>query len=253
MFPCRLILDEPAQGAWNMAVDEALLESAANEEICSLRFYGWSEPTLSLGYFQRYADRQHHHPSRDCLLVRRLSGGGAILHDDELTYSFAAPAKVLTQSNPQLLYGTFHRSLIEVLSTWSIYAQLWDQPSMLPADEEPFLCFQRRSVGDVVVESSSSGSIKIAGSAQRRRRGAILQHGSLLFHASIAAPELPGLDSVMDQKPPNRHELLARWPAKLELALGLSLTAGQHSPRETARARTLAAEKYDSAIWNERK
>src|SRR5688500_20216584 len=87
----RLLLDVPAPGAWNMAVDEALLESAALENRCTLRFYRWSEPTLSLGYFQRYEDRRQHAASLSCACVRRASGGGAILHDHELTYSLAVP------------------------------------------------------------------------------------------------------------------------------------------------------------------
>jgi lipoate-protein ligase A len=56
MAPCYLIVDPPADGAWNMAVDEALLERAANDGETTLRFYQWREPTLSLGYAQRYAD-----------------------------------------------------------------------------------------------------------------------------------------------------------------------------------------------------
>src|SRR5262245_54691837 len=83
---CRLIVDGAAGGPWNMAVDETLLESAAASGAASLRFYGWSEPTLSLGYFQRAAARQTHATSLGCPMVRRPSGGGAILHDWELTY-----------------------------------------------------------------------------------------------------------------------------------------------------------------------
>ncbi len=80
-----LLLDPPAPGAWNMAVDEALLEDAALERRCWLRFYRWQEPTLSLGYFQSYADRRQHPASSGCPAVRRTSGGGAILHDAEVT------------------------------------------------------------------------------------------------------------------------------------------------------------------------
>ena len=87
----RWMWDEPASGAWNMALDEALLESAGDDPMATLRFYRWSEPTLSLGYFQRSAERAAHIASRDCPLVRRASGGGAILHDAELTYSLTIP------------------------------------------------------------------------------------------------------------------------------------------------------------------
>ncbi|NIL97050.1 MAG: lipoate--protein ligase family protein, partial [Planctomycetales bacterium] len=68
-----------------MAVDEVLLEWSAEEGCCCWRFYGWREPTLSLGYFQQYGQRWQHAASRDCPAVRRLTGGGAILHDRELT------------------------------------------------------------------------------------------------------------------------------------------------------------------------
>src|ERR1700690_1334272 len=76
----RLIWDDSSAGAWNMALDEALLESADADGLATLRFYRWSEPTLSLGYFQAAADRRLHPASLDCTLVRRSSGGGAILH-----------------------------------------------------------------------------------------------------------------------------------------------------------------------------
>ena len=89
----HLLLDPPGDGAWNMAVDETLLEAAAAEGLCSLRFYQWAEPTLSLGYFQAYADRNQHEASRQSAVVRRASGGGAIMHDFDVTYSLAVPER----------------------------------------------------------------------------------------------------------------------------------------------------------------
>src|SRR5688572_3671775 len=86
----RLIIDPPARGAWNMAVDELLLEEACRGAR-ALRLYQWSEATLSLGYFQAAAERTEHTASRDCPLVRRASGGGAIVHHRELTYCLAMP------------------------------------------------------------------------------------------------------------------------------------------------------------------
>src|SRR3954464_5256758 len=88
---CSLIIAAPPDGAWNMALDEALLHRAETDGMATLRFYGWREPTLSLGYFQQHADRALHPASENCTLIRRASGGGAILHDRELTYSIALP------------------------------------------------------------------------------------------------------------------------------------------------------------------
>ncbi|MEM6330787.1 MAG: lipoate--protein ligase family protein, partial [Planctomycetota bacterium] len=91
MQPCRLIVDPPQPGARNMAVDEALLDAAAAGAGATLRLYRWSSPTLSLGYFQPLAARAAHPASAGCPCVRRHSGGGAIVHDHELTYSLAVP------------------------------------------------------------------------------------------------------------------------------------------------------------------
>ena len=85
MAPFRLIIDSAGDGIWNMSVDEALLQSAAHESfVPTLRFYQWDKPTLSLGYFQQYEERSQHTSSNQCPVVRRSTGGGAILHHHEL-------------------------------------------------------------------------------------------------------------------------------------------------------------------------
>src|SRR5262245_41971693 len=75
-------------GAWNMAVDDVLLETMTPRDCAILRFYRWSEPTVTLGYFQHYSHGDLHATSRSCPRIRRTTGGGAIVHDHELTYSF---------------------------------------------------------------------------------------------------------------------------------------------------------------------
>src|SRR5688500_11588427 len=154
-----------------MAVDEALLMSAAERGAPTLRFYGWSEPTLSLGYFQAHGERDRHAASRDAALVRRATGGGAILHDRELTYSFAAPITDRLSADVEQLYHAFHESLIAALAELGTAASLFDSPVLNARGSEPFLCFQRRTRGDVLL-----GDYKIVGSAQRRHHGAVLQH-----------------------------------------------------------------------------
>lgn len=256
---CRLILDPPLSGPWNMAADEYLLAWSAETNRCCWRFYRWNEPTLSLGYFQRYEDRFRHEASRHCAVVRRASGGGAILHDGELTYSFVAPAEHPLATQPATLYEAVHRTLIEVLDGLGVETRLHGDtapgkmapvaagPSPPRSDPQPFLCFQRRSPGDMV-----AGSTKIVGSAQRRVRGAVLQHGSLLLSRSAAAPELDALDSLV-RTPIDEHELVQRWLAKLAPRLGLRWSDEQLTALERRRVEELVASKYGSADWTERR
>src|SRR5262245_15370439 len=212
-LPCRLIIDEPSDGAWNMALDEALLQAAETDGIATLRFYQWSEPTLSLGYFQLHADRRVHAASASCQLVRRSTGGGAILHDRELTYSIVLPLIDGFHLNTQWLCHAAHDSLIETLADFGVTANKCSGQAMNSAGE-PFLCFQRRTLGDVVV-----GEHKIAGSAQRRRRCAILQHGSVLLAKSAAAPELPGIAELTGISLSAR-QLQSKWQPQLAAFLG---------------------------------
>ena len=103
-----------------MAVDEYLLGWTSRTGSCCWRFYQWDEPTLSLGYFQEYRDRDGHVASRECSVVRRASGGGAILHDRELTYCLTVPSDHPLGRRRQWTYEAVHRTLIAVLADWGI-------------------------------------------------------------------------------------------------------------------------------------
>ena len=248
MSPIRLILDPPDRGTWNMAVDEALLESAS-ADIATLRFYEWHEPTLSLGYFQAASDRDAHPPSRGCPLVRRASGGGAIVHDRELTYSFAVPIRERLGAEPAAIYDALHASLIEALGDLGVPAAACQQPTAQPGDRprEPFLCFQRRAAGDVLC-----GNHKIAGSAQRRQRGGLLQHGSILLAQSAYAPELRGIAEVMGH-PLLPGDLIAAWTPRLSRALKSTLEVGQISPAELSLAAECERARFASPAWTLRR
>lgn len=245
--PCRLLVDGPAPGDWQMAVDEALLESAATTGACTLRFYGWSEPTLSLGYFQDHAERASHPASRACPMVRRQTGGGAILHDRELTYSLTMPVASSLGGDVQWLYAAVHDALLSVLTTLGVPAQQCVSLRQESATVQPFLCFQRRSQGDVL-----SGDFKICGSAQRRRRGAILQHGSVLLAASTAAPELPGI-AELTGKDLSGPALVEDWARELAEGLRLALSEGELEPGERRAAESLIQQKYGCRAWTERR
>ncbi|MGV3486450.1 MAG: lipoate--protein ligase family protein [Planctomycetaceae bacterium] len=195
----RLIIDAAASGPWNMAVDASILQSLKPDDPPTLRFYRWARPTLSLGYFQSLDDRSLHPPSRSIEVVRRATGGGAIVHDRELTYSLAVASSTRRTGASAWLYETVHQCVIDALDPLGIVAARHGLGPSITNVPEPFLCFQRRTTADLVV-----GGYKILGSAQRRGAYGLLQHGSLLLAASPFAPELPGV-----------IELGGRWDARL--------------------------------------
>lgn len=241
----RLILDSASGGAWNMALDEALLQSAAENGVATLRFYSWAEPTLSLGYFQKLQDRHRHPPSRENACVRRSTGGGAILHDCDLTYSFTTPLASREAARATEFYDVFHRTLAEELAVWRIETLLCHRDVVVEA--EPFLCFQRRAAGDVLL-----GGSKIAGSAQRRRRGALLQHGSLLLKRSPSAPELSGIaDKTQTLPPPDI--LIENWSARIAHSLKINLQKREATEPERRLAKSLQAEKYANPQWTKKR
>jgi lipoate-protein ligase A len=250
---CRLLIDPPADGAWNMAVDEILLLGVERTGQPVFRIYQWRPATLSLGYFQRWQERCRHRPSWSCPMVRRPSGGGAIVHDRELTYCLALPYGRLPPEGPSGLYGLVHESLLDVFHQWGLPAGLW-QCACPTADrqEEPFLCFQRRNRWDVVVDGPDGEGVKVVGSAQRRTRSALLQHGSILLARSPAAPELPGLSELLDRFV-SPEELWQAWFVRLTDKFRWSWAADALTEPERAEAQRLAQTKYGTDSWNLRR
>ena len=100
-----------------MALDEAMLEAVARDEAAYLRFYGWTVPTLSLGYFQRMAEVRADPRWRRRPIVRRPTGGGAIWHHHELTYALAVPAGSPLVRPNTALYRAVHGAIARVLAS----------------------------------------------------------------------------------------------------------------------------------------
>ena len=251
MPTARLIIDSPAEGAWNMAVDEALLESAVASDTVTLRFYEWTPATLSLGYFQAYDERAGHTASLDCPIVRRSTGGGAIVHDQELTYSIIVPVSGRFHPAATALYDAMHQSLVSTLAQLGVQASLYRTPELVQLGEakppEPFLCFQRRAVGDVIIDGQ-----KVAGSAQRRHAGTVLQHGSILLRRSANAPELPGICDLAGVDLSARH-LAELWLQEVAPLLSLEPRLDVLSEPELALARKVQIDKFQCADWTRKR
>ena len=231
-------------GVENMAIDETLLRSAAEDGVTTLRFYGWEPATLSLGYFQNIADRESHLASGSCDLVRRASGGGAILHDNELTYCFATPTKTRF-GDAEEYYLAFHETLVELLREQGVQAHLHDSETGL--SDDAFLCFQRRASSDIILDGH-----KITGSAQRRWKTGLVQHGSILLERSAKAPELPGLRDLATFNVSTTW-IVQSWLEKLGSRLKLEFAPTKLADKETILFGQLQKDKFSSERWNARR
>src|SRR4029434_6066873 len=155
----------PRSAAMNMAIDQALLESAAAP---SIRFYRWESPALSFGYFGRFADVADKASERD--LVRRWTGGGIVFHGEDLTYSVVIPANdpVFAESSMSI-YENVHRGLRKAVVANGQSAELALAASVVDAGNETvdrgYNCFANPVRADVMIDSR-----KVAGAAQRRTR-----------------------------------------------------------------------------------
>ncbi len=256
----RLIRSAPADGATNMAVDEAILRAVAEGRVPpTLRFYAWDPPCLSLGRAQPVADVDLEAVRAAGFgLVRRPTGGRAILHADELTYSVVAP-----QEEPRVCgsvvesYRRLSQGLVSGLKRLGVPA--------LVADER---VENRRSAGPVCFEAPSDyeitvGGRKLVGSAQMRAQGVILQHGALPLRGDIAR-----ICSLLSAKPePARvrarattvEEAVGRLVAWDEAAdalaagfagaLNLRLEPGELTSQELVWAAELRDEKHATDTW----
>ena len=155
------------RGAWNMAVDEMLLDGRPEQDGCLLAILSLAGADAVAGILSRRThDRGNHPASRSCPVVRRLTGGGAILHDAELTYSLVLPGGHPLAARRESLYQAAHAAWSRRWPSFGIVGRRSAGRPPVGRSREPLLCFQRRAAGDVLV-----GATKIAGSAQRRRRG----------------------------------------------------------------------------------
>lgn len=265
----RTLISPPARGAWNMAVDEALLESVGRgESLPTLRLYDWAPACLSLGYAQPFADvdleRLRHNGWE---VVRRATGGRAILHVDELTYSVTAPL------NEPRVFGSvlesYHRlagALVSAVRALGLPVEMEGNAPSGSTAKGP-VCFEVPSAYEIVVAGK-----KLIGSAQARKKEGVLQHGTFPLHGDLTRITRALIFPNEQARTAAAQKLLARattaetvtgrviaWEVAaqafvhaFETELGLNLEPGELTSVESARAEELFQKKYDHPAWTER-
>lgn len=264
----RLLITPPAPGAWNMAVDEAILEQVGRgQSLPTLRLYAWHPPCLSLGYAQpvRDVDRLR---LRDLGwdLVRRPTGGRAILHTDELTYAVIGPLDE-TRLEGSLLesYRRLAQALLVSLQILSLPAQANPDSAGGPAAGP--VCFEVPSNYEITVDGK-----KLIGSAQARRKEGVLQHGSLPLNGDLgrilqalvfpdeesrirAAVRLHQRAATVEEvlgSPPTWEQACQAFIAGFTWELNLDLVEQALTRHENTRLQELVEVKYANASWTER-
>lgn len=265
----RLIRTAPAHGAWNMAVDEALLESVGQgKSLPTLRLFAWQPACLSLGFAQSIKDvdmeRLH---SNGWELVRRATGGRAILHVDELTYSVIAPLNEPRVAGSILeSYQRLAGALVLAVRSLGLPVEMEENPAPAAGINGP-VCFEVPSAYEIVVDGK-----KLIGSAQARKKEGVLQHGTFPLQGDLTRITQALVFPDEQARSAAGQKLLARaataetitgspipWETAaaafvraFETALDLQLQPGGLTAAELARADELVKNKYDHPVWTER-
>jgi lipoate-protein ligase A len=250
----RVLVTAPLDGAANMALDEALMHRAERSDEAVLRVYGWARPTLSLGRNQVARGKYDVEGARErgVDIVRRPTGGRAVLHHREVTYSVTAPVSAFGTLRES--YATINRLLIHGLRLLGVDAMEADprgvtpKPGVLP-------CFVLPSKGEIVAEGR-----KLVGSAQVREGGALLQHGSVLVDDDQALASSLLLAPAAPPPPPaTLRALLGRAPSLEEVASAFATALpeahrlDEHGDPLLEHDARLAAERYRDPAWTWRR
>ncbi len=268
----RLLYTPPSRGAWNMAVDESILEHIhRGESLPTLRLYTWEPACLSLGHAQPFADVDMERVKKHGWeVVRRVTGGRAILHTDELTYSVTGSTEEPVLSGGVLeSYNRLAQALLFAIRELGLPVEMKEHfPSGEPSTQNlnP-VCFEVPSTYEITVSGK-----KLIGSAQARKKEGVLQHGSLpltgdltrICQALVFKDEASRenvaqrlltrattVESVIGVK--TDWETAAQAFVKgFEAQLGIHFQRGELSRSESERAEEFVNEKYTNPTWTER-
>jgi len=226
----RLVTTWNAQPAFNLGLDEALLESSGAP--VTVRFYSWKPGALSLGYFQRRADVPAAADAR--AVLRRFTGGGAIHHQRELTFSIAADVEHPLYRGPIAeSYARVHAAVARALATFGVTAELRGERTLASEREGTGMCFHKSSPLDLVWNER-----KGVGSAQRRSKGRVLHHGSIKLGTTPLEGDIATLEHVARGLEPESFAPALR--EAFEVQFGVRLAADVPDALERGRAKELA-------------
>ncbi|MBL8099666.1 MAG: lipoate--protein ligase family protein [Anaerolineales bacterium] len=270
MSKWRLLHTPPSTGAWNMAVDEAILEQIyRGESKPTLRLYSWNPPCLSLGHAQPFKDVDVERlKSNGWEVVRRLTGGRAILHTDELTYSVTGSEHEEILSGGVLeSYNRLSKALLYAVQSLSLPVKVQEEKHTTASQNLNPVCFEVPSSYEITVNGK-----KLIGSAQARKKEGVLQHGSLPLTGDLTriCDALVFENESAQQEAKDR--LLARattvetvlgveisWETAaqalvkgFEAVLGIQFEDAELSQSEIQRANELVQEKYAHSSWTEK-
>ena len=268
----RLLYTPPARGAWNMAVDESILEHIhRGEALPTLRLYAWDPPCLSLGHAQSFKDVDRARLNANGWeVVRRLTGGRAILHTDELTYSVTGSVEEPAFAGGVLeSYNHLAQALLHAIHELGLPVEMKEHVlTGEPAGQNlnP-VCFEVPSTYEITVQDK-----KLIGSAQARKKEGVLQHGSLPLTGDLTriCQALVFKDEAARERAMQRllerattvetmlgsrvswEEAAQAFVGGFEAELGIHFERGEMSPSELKRAAELVEEKYAHPSWTER-
>ena len=268
----RLIKTKATDGYYNMAIDEAIMRCHQNKEVPpTIRFYSWDPAALSLGYFQKLDNEVNQEACQNAGIdiVRRLTGGRAILHDKELTYSITIREDYnLLSSSIVKSYKEISQGLVSGLNLIKIPAKLkpMERGKKSPKGNSA-ACFDAPSWYEVILDNK-----KLIGSAQTRKKGTILQHGSLPYE--IDPKKTFNLFNYSDEKQRkkarrifsakstslksagfniNTNELEQALIKGLAEKLRFNYSLENLTTKEIRLADKLREEKYSTAKWNKKR
>lgn len=252
----RIISDPPLNGFMNMALDEAILEGIAyGDSPATIRFYSWSNPVLTIGRNQRLSDINLKETEKTGIsVIRRPTGGNAVLHDDEMTYSVSFRIPKGVESGIVPTCRMIHSAIKEALSESGIQAYM--APEHKPERHPNPVCFAEPSDTEIII-----GGIKAIGSAQMRRAGVLMQHGSIPFSLDRwRLMRLFSLREPMDMPLTSgirikgiKEQFKRAFALSMAKTLNLKPEKGNYSKEEIETAENLSTEKYSSKEWTERK